>query len=316
MNINLIHYSSRTIRFKLAEIIISNNLRGILTTKYPPEILETEFFAALPQNEKDFLKKYWTTFDIFKPIFEITNEIPVYQDFILYEVKSKTITNKNRKELEAPTIILSLNQKQFLDECKKLNIAIKFFLVFFLENWEVEYKEFDIDKISTKIRPNSAWNEERIRRIRASKLNQFWHDLFPNKVLYKVNEADIEREDEQQFNQYLEESAETPLRNFEKEMLAMRAKNKFELPPKFLKNISRNNSLKYKKEVNLISDYHKQLEDIRKTFPNAYKPWKREENNILKKLYSENKTISEIAQILKRQPSAISSRLEKFGFLL
>ncbi|MBI2045336.1 ATP-dependent DNA helicase RecQ [Candidatus Pacearchaeota archaeon] len=60
------------------------------------------------------------------------------------------------------------------------------------------------------------------------------------------------------------------------------------------------------------TDYHKRLQEIKQKFSNAYEHWKEEDDVRLKVLNSENKTISEIAQILKRQPSAIISRLRKF----
>ncbi len=76
--------------------------------------------------------------------------------------------------------------------------------------------------------------------------------------------------------------------------------------------------IKSKKNVveNYIkTNYHKRLEQIKEEFPNAYEPWKEEEDNKLKNLYSENTSIDEIAQILKRQPNAIRSRLKKQGLL-
>ncbi|MDO8528780.1 MAG: hypothetical protein Q7S06_02720 [Nanoarchaeota archaeon] len=63
-------------------------------------------------------------------------------------------------------------------------------------------------------------------------------------------------------------------------------------------------------------DYHERIDEIKKEFPNAYEPWEQGEDDILKKLYSENKSVNEIAQILKRQPGAIKSRLKKWGLLL
>ena len=57
------------------------------------------------------------------------------------------------------------------------------------------------------------------------------------------------------------------------------------------------------------------IEEIKERSPRAYEPWKLGEENILKNLYSENKTINEIARILKRQPNAIRSRLNKLGIL-
>ncbi len=68
-------------------------------------------------------------------------------------------------------------------------------------------------------------------------------------------------------------------------------------------------------ENNVKTDYHKRLEQIKEKYPNAYEPWNEKEDYLLKELYSRNVSVSEIAQILKRQPNAIKSRLEKFGLL-
>ena len=68
-------------------------------------------------------------------------------------------------------------------------------------------------------------------------------------------------------------------------------------------------------EYNSKTDYHKRLKRIKENYANAYGPWEKEDDSRLKTLNSENKTISEIAQILKRQPGAIRSRLRKFELI-
>ena len=62
-------------------------------------------------------------------------------------------------------------------------------------------------------------------------------------------------------------------------------------------------------------DYQERLDEIKKQYPNAYEPWQQEEDNFLKKLHYKNKSINEIAQILKRQSGAIRARLKKLGLL-
>ncbi|MEK6913405.1 MAG: RecQ family ATP-dependent DNA helicase [Nanoarchaeota archaeon] len=59
------------------------------------------------------------------------------------------------------------------------------------------------------------------------------------------------------------------------------------------------------------TNYHERLEQIKREFSNAYEPWKQEDEILLKELYSDGKSNLEIAQILKRRPSAISSHLKK-----
>lgn len=68
-------------------------------------------------------------------------------------------------------------------------------------------------------------------------------------------------------------------------------------------------------EDNSKGDYHKRLKKIKENYANAYESWNEEDDIKLRILNSENKSISEIAQILKRQPSAIRSRLGKFGLI-
>lgn len=64
---------------------------------------------------------------------------------------------------------------------------------------------------------------------------------------------------------------------------------------------------------NLKTTYHERLEQIKEKYSNAYEPWEEEEDNKLKTLYLENISTDKIAQILKRQPNAIRSRLRKQG---
>ena len=81
----------------------------------------------------------------------------------------------------------------------------------------------------------------------------------------------------------------------------------------YLKEIREDNNpdlLDSNKKEDLETDYHKRLKKIKENYANAYEPWKQEDDRRLKILNSENKTISEIAQILMRQPSAIRSRLK------
>ncbi len=313
MKIKITQYFATSLRFKLAENLATQKLRGILTTKYPPEVLDMEFFDDMSKQEKLFLKKYWTTFDIFKPVFEIVNETSIYKGFILYEVKS-SVAKKNTGENEKHTIKLSLNQKKFFDTCKDESIPVKFFYVAFLDDWEVEYKVLDYNDAEIRIRPPSTWQEEKIKRIRSSKLSQFWHDLFPDRVLYKVDEGDLDKEQEKQFSEYIQEKARTPLTNLEKEMLIKRAIKRDKSVPKFMSERETNfqkRPLRKKEKIN----YHNRLAEIKKKFQNAYEPWREEEDTKLREFFSESKSIIEICNLLGRQPSAIQSRLKKLNLI-
>ena len=53
------------------------------------------------------------------------------------------------------------------------------------------------------------------------------------------------------------------------------------------------------------------LNEKRKQFPNAYKPWSTEDDKLLVTLYYENRSIKELMSIFKRNEGAIHSRLQK-----
>ncbi len=53
------------------------------------------------------------------------------------------------------------------------------------------------------------------------------------------------------------------------------------------------------------------LNEKRKQFPNAYKPWSSEDDKLLVTLYYENRSIKELMSIFKRNEGAIHSRLQK-----
>lgn len=55
------------------------------------------------------------------------------------------------------------------------------------------------------------------------------------------------------------------------------------------------------------------MKKVRDKYPNAYKPWKEEDDNLLMELYSEGKTIEEMSYILQRNRGGITSRLNKLG---
>ena len=53
------------------------------------------------------------------------------------------------------------------------------------------------------------------------------------------------------------------------------------------------------------------IEEKRKTYANAYKPWNREDDELLISLYNQGKSITELALIFKRNKGAICSRIKK-----
>ena len=59
--------------------------------------------------------------------------------------------------------------------------------------------------------------------------------------------------------------------------------------------------------------YEERMEQIRSENPRAYEKWSPQEDEQLKSLHAAGQRTNEIALALKRQPSAIRSRLVKFG---
>ncbi len=59
----------------------------------------------------------------------------------------------------------------------------------------------------------------------------------------------------------------------------------------------------------------KTILDLRKAHPNAYKPWNREDDELLAKLRKEGKTVKDLSILFQRSPDGIMSRLHKLGML-
>jgi len=57
------------------------------------------------------------------------------------------------------------------------------------------------------------------------------------------------------------------------------------------------------------------VDSIRTSHPKAYSKWTNDEDDLLARLHSEGKSITEIAERLQRQQGAIRSRLQKIGLL-
>lgn len=55
------------------------------------------------------------------------------------------------------------------------------------------------------------------------------------------------------------------------------------------------------------------VEQIRRDYHKAYTKWTQNEEDYLKNLYTQDKTVNELADIFQRKPSAIRSRLKKLG---
>jgi DNA-binding NarL/FixJ family response regulator len=63
------------------------------------------------------------------------------------------------------------------------------------------------------------------------------------------------------------------------------------------------------------SSYEQRMAEIHQAHPRAYEKWSDEEDATLKNLFRSGSSAKEIGCKLKRQPSAIRSRLAKFGLV-
>jgi hypothetical protein len=63
------------------------------------------------------------------------------------------------------------------------------------------------------------------------------------------------------------------------------------------------------------SDWNKRVEKLRETYPNAYRPWKPEDDIRLINLFKEGKTLEALPPLFGRQPGSIRARLEMHGLI-
>lgn len=57
------------------------------------------------------------------------------------------------------------------------------------------------------------------------------------------------------------------------------------------------------------------IDKLRETFPNAYRPWKIEEDTKLRKMFHDGTPARELMTSFGRQPGSIRSRLVKLGLI-
>ncbi|NTV44853.1 MAG: AAA family ATPase [Candidatus Yonathbacteria bacterium] len=63
------------------------------------------------------------------------------------------------------------------------------------------------------------------------------------------------------------------------------------------------------------SDWNERLAKLRETYPNAYRPWKSEDDIELINLFKKGKSLEELPPIFGRQPGSIRARLEMHGLI-
>jgi len=60
-------------------------------------------------------------------------------------------------------------------------------------------------------------------------------------------------------------------------------------------------------------NYKEYTKEITEDYPNAYRSWKKDEEELLLKLFDEGRSVDEISEMLRRQPGGIKSRLVRLG---
>ena len=59
----------------------------------------------------------------------------------------------------------------------------------------------------------------------------------------------------------------------------------------------------------------RRIGEARKQFPNAYRPWTTDQEDLLTKMHADGASLSELTQELGRQPGGIEARLRHLGLL-
>ncbi|MFC0628013.1 hypothetical protein [Kribbella deserti] len=67
--------------------------------------------------------------------------------------------------------------------------------------------------------------------------------------------------------------------------------------------------------LEMLSSPGRRVGEARKTFPNAYKPWTTEQEQVLTEMFKEGSTMADLTSLLGRQPGGIESRLRHLGLL-
>ncbi len=69
-----------------------------------------------------------------------------------------------------------------------------------------------------------------------------------------------------------------------------------------------------KESIKKTSGWSAKIAKMRKTYPNAYKPWEKKQDDILKEKFQNGSSIKELCKLLGRHEGSIKMRLQKhFG---
>lgn len=274
------------IRGDLGENICVKVLHAIQTSRYPVGILDDRLFMNMRPDQKDLLKNYWGTFDLFKPAISRDPEgtFVYLGDCNLIEVKSKSLFKYNEQEFVRPTFSFTMKQKEFFEAPNINGIHKTIFAVFFLPNWKVEISQYEYSEVEKVFTQTDVFFEERMKRIRGSPTARFHSNLMEYELLDRFDEKKLIDQAEVEEIKYLSEMVKNP-------------------NPYYGNIIDRHyRNLPKKRRVKNVAP----VIDM----SNANKPWSREEDDQLRQ-EKENKTpISDITKIHKRTEGDIINRLE------
>lgn len=96
------------------------------------------------------------------------------------------------------------------------------------------------------------------------------------------------------------------LKNLDPKIIKEKQKN-------FLKSILPKTPGKYERILHSFDGGVAPFEQIRKSYPNAYRPWNEEQDEKLQRLFAEGLSVTSLTKIFARKDGAIRSRLAKLG---
>jgi len=171
---------------------------------------------------------------------------------------------------------------------------------------------------------NSTWHEEKMKRIKSSKLNQFFNELYPEYVLYRADEDELGRKDVTSSDEYISTLSKEPdehQKRLIKERGELRSLHKVTGRRKITTISRRGPRITINRTPNSFGDVPKKyssmfaFDEVQKNYSSAYEKWTSEEDAKLKQEFLEGKSINEMVNIHHRQLGGIKSRLKKLNLI-
>ncbi|OIO23888.1 hypothetical protein AUJ65_02735 [Candidatus Micrarchaeota archaeon CG1_02_51_15] len=158
-----------------------------------------------------------------------------------------------------------------------------------------------------------------MRRIKSSKLNQFFEDLFPEYVLYRIDDRELDKQDAAESEEYLSAMAKKPDEYYKR----LNEERRTCLRERAIQKRILHKDRQYRKRkppfVRLVQAGEdgrpKSFDETRKAHPSEYGLWTREEETKLINEFSEGISVYAISKLHGRKPGGIRSRLKKLKLL-